>query len=72
MDYFDYESVADEAHISPEELERLCALMREDFPHDQMMFELHVLGACLNVRDGYVTIDEALGRKAAEASSVEC
>jgi len=60
MDYFDYEGVAQEAGIPDDKLAALCRQVREEFPYDDMMYELHVLGACMAVQDGYATIDEVL------------
>ena len=34
--------------------------MRAEFPHDQMMFELHVMRAVMAVRDGRITLEQAL------------
>ena len=60
MDYFDYEAVAREAGMADEKLDLLRDVVREEFPDDQMMFELHMLRACRAIQDGFVTIDEAL------------
>ena len=45
MSYFDYEEVAREARIPAEKLEGLHHLIREEFPRDEMMYELHLLRA---------------------------
>ncbi len=58
MDYYDYERIAREAGISADDLERLCRLIRLDFPHDDMMYELHVMRACKIVRDGPYTMEQ--------------
>ena len=60
MDYFDYQSVAAEAGIPHGKVQQLAQLVRSEFPFDDMMYELHMLRACMAIRDGYVTIDEAL------------
>jgi len=60
MRYFDYLKVARQAGIAEGKLEELCALMRTEFPGDDMMAELHVLRACKVVRDGIATLDEVL------------
>ena len=65
MSYFDYESTAREAGISENDLSAIREAMRADFPEDEMMWELHVLRACMAVRDGRLTIEQAVGRKAA-------
>ncbi len=60
MHYFNYEQAAREAQIPPQKLDELCGIIRQEFPSDEMMFELHVLRACTAVRDGILTLDEAL------------
>lgn len=60
MEYFDYESVAKEARIPSNKLEELRKIIHREFPHDDMMYELHLLRACMAVQEGYITIDEAL------------
>jgi hypothetical protein len=40
---FDYTTAANRVGISSEDLNRLVALMRAEFPGDEMMVELHVL-----------------------------
>jgi hypothetical protein len=64
MKYFDYESVARETKISPEKLRHLLNLLREEFPNDPLMYELHVLRACMAVRDGHISINDVLKRNA--------
>jgi hypothetical protein len=58
--YFDYENVARQAHIGPEKLTELSQVIRQDFPSDDMMYELHLLRACMAIRDGVLTLEEAL------------
>ena len=65
MRYFDFETVAKKAEIPIGKLEKLCALVREEFPKDQMMYELHVLRACLVVSEGHINIDQAIEIQAA-------
>ena len=60
IEYFDYERVAREAGIADEKLAVLAAQVRTEFPGDQMMFELHMLRACKAIRDGHITIDQAI------------
>jgi hypothetical protein len=60
MQYFDYEKMAREAHIPPDKLDELRHLTRQDFPRDEMMFELHLLRACMAIRDSVLTLEEAL------------
>lgn len=60
MEYFDYKSVAKQANIPVEKLDALQKLVRQEFPQDDMMYELHLLRACMAIREGHTTIDEAL------------
>lgn len=60
MHYFDYESVAQEAHIPADKLTKICELVRKDYPDDDNLYELHVLRACMSVRDGLTTLDKIL------------
>ena len=62
MEYFDYESVANEASIPPGKLEAIAAMARIEFPADAMLFELHVLRACMAIRDGYLTLEDVLNQ----------
>ncbi|HGJ64904.1 TPA: hypothetical protein ENS27_05875 [bacterium] len=60
MRYFDFEKIAQEAGISADKLDELCQVIRKEFPDDDMMYELHVLRACMAVRDGYIELGDAL------------
>lgn len=60
MEYFDYETAAREANISPDKLDQLCRRVRQEFPRDEMMYELHVLRACMAIKNRVITIGQAL------------
>ena len=60
MRYFNYRKVAREAGIPSDKLGTLCGTIREEFPTDDMMYELHVLRACMAVRDGYAKVEDIL------------
>jgi hypothetical protein len=60
MRYFDSEKLAHEADIPPDKLEKLRQLIRRDFPKDDMMYELHLLRACMAIKSGVSTIEQAL------------
>jgi len=68
MRYFDFGKVAAEAQISQEKLARLRSAVRREFPKDDMMFELHMLRLCTAIRDGHVTIDQALAEESEVAA----
>ena len=60
MHYFDYEKMARKAQIPPEKLEELSRLTRQEFPRDDMMYELHLLRACMAIQAGVLTLEQAL------------
>ena len=60
MRYFDYQSVAREAKIPEQKLRKLVDLIEKEFAKDPMLAELHMLRACLAIRDGHIQIDDAL------------
>jgi len=60
MKYFDCEPTAREAQVPPEKMEVLSQRIRQEFPADEMMYELHLLRACAAIRDGILTLEEAL------------
>lgn len=64
MKYFDYAKVASLAHIPDDKLEELKIIIREEFPHDDMMYELHLLRACRAIQEGFVSIEDAIHPKA--------
>lgn len=63
MYFFDYEKVAREAGISAADLDALCRLVREDYPTDDMMFELRVMRTCRAIGDGFTTVGRVLKRE---------
>lgn len=65
MKFFDFEAVAKQAGISDEDVSKIVEVVRVEFPQDDMMRELHILRACMAIRDGQVTVEEVLRRKAA-------
>ena len=60
MSYFDYGKVAKEARIPKNKLEELSTAIRQEFPKDDMMYELHLLRVCMSVRDGHIDVDDAI------------
>ncbi len=65
MQYFDYETVAREAKIPPDKMAILLSVIEQEFPNDPMMCELHVLRACMAIRDGHLDIQDALKPRSA-------
>jgi len=57
--YFDYEKVAHEANIAAGDLDRLCRIIRREFPTDEMMYELHVSRACMAVKQGRAALPKS-------------
>ena len=57
---FDYRAAAQRAGIADQDVARLCQVVRDEFPDDEMMFELHVLRAVLAIESGQITLEQAL------------
>ncbi len=66
MKYFDHEKAADEAKIPPDKLDQLRRRVRQEFPRDEMMYEPHFLRACMAIKNGVLTIEQALASSATE------
>jgi hypothetical protein len=60
MRYFDYETVAREAGIPADKMEQLVKILTLEEPHDAMLAELHILRACMAIKNGRLTLDAAL------------
>jgi len=60
MRYFDFKRLAREAGIPADKMEELCQSIRREFPKDDMMYELHVMRACMAIRDGYISLEDAI------------
>jgi hypothetical protein len=58
--FFNYERVAAEAGISQDDLERLRARVRADYPNDDMLYELRLLRTCKAIKSGACTVAETL------------
>ncbi len=72
MRYFDYETVAREAGIPAEKLDQLVKSFTLEEPHDAMLAELHILRACMAIKNGRLTIDAALNEARILALSCSC
>jgi hypothetical protein len=68
MRYFDYETIARQAGIPADQLARLATSFAEEEPNDPMLAELHTLRACMAIKDGRLTIGEALAELPALAA----
>ena len=60
MRYFDYEEAGREAEIPADKIERLAELFRLEEPNDPMLAELHAMRACMAIKNGRLTLEEAL------------
>lgn len=60
MRYFDYETIARQAGIPADKLARLAKFFAEEDPNDPMLAELHTMRACMAIKGGHLTIEEAL------------
>jgi len=63
MQYFNFAEIAREAGIPDDKLDELCKSIRQEFPKDDMMYELHVLRACMAIRDGYIQLEDIVSAK---------
>ena len=50
IEYFDYQKIAQQEHISKTVLKKIEKEVQKEFPSDKMMYELHVLR---EVKSGY-------------------
>ncbi len=69
MRYFDFEKVGRDAGLARAQMDALCGAMRREFPTDDMMYELHVLRACIAVRDGLASAAEVLPSEASPSGA---
>jgi hypothetical protein len=60
MIYFDYQKVGREAGIPVDKLERLAEMCKIEEPNDPMLAELHTMRACMAIKKGRISIEEAL------------
>jgi hypothetical protein len=60
MRYFDYETIARQAGIPADKLALLAKSFAEEEPNDPMLAELHIMRACMAIKTGRLTIEEAL------------
>jgi hypothetical protein len=60
VSYFEYEKIAREANILPDQLQELRQLVRREFPQDDMLYELHLLRICMAIKQGVVTVADAI------------
>jgi hypothetical protein len=60
MKMFDLEKIKRESGLSTAELARLEEQIRREFEGDEMMFELHLIRAIKAIKEGRVSLEEAL------------
>ena len=60
MRYFDYEKMAKEAGVSADTLDVLREKVRQEFPKDNMLYELHLLRVCMALKDKRLSVEDAL------------
>jgi hypothetical protein len=70
VSYFEYEKIAREANIPPDKLQELRQLVRREFPQDDMLCELHLLRICTAIKQGFITIADAIQAEPAIKRSV--
>jgi len=60
MGIFNLEETKRESGLSASELAQLEESVRAEFQNDEMMFELHLVRALKALKEGWVTLEEAL------------
>jgi hypothetical protein len=60
MKMFNLEKIKMESGLPMAELARLEEQIRREFEGDEMMFELHLIRAIKAIKEGWVTLEEAL------------
>lgn len=63
VEYFDYIAIAKKCKITDEILRKLEDLEQQEFPRDQMMFELHMLRTLRAIEKGFTKPEEILEEK---------
>jgi hypothetical protein len=58
--YFDYLAAARQCSLTPGQVAALETLERQEFPQDQMMFELHMLRLIEQIRAGHLKLEDVL------------
>jgi len=64
MEIFDLEEVKRESGLSAHQFAQLEELVRVEFGRDEMMFELHLVRTIKALKEGRVTLEEALSQSA--------
>ncbi len=62
---FDLEILKRESGLTQDQLVRLEQDVRAEFPHDEMMFEIHLLRILEAIKKGWITPDVALSEQEA-------
>ena len=57
---FDVERLRAESGLEPRELTLVEKKVREEFKADEMMFELHYIRVLRALREGWISLEEAL------------
>ena len=65
MHYFNWKETVSKANIPQDKLQELCRLVREEFPRDDMMYELHLLRIGMAICEGCVRLKEVIPTKKA-------
>lgn len=60
MGIFNLEEIKRESGLSASEIAHLEEQVRQEFEGDEMMFELHLLRTLKALKEGWVTLEEAL------------
>ena len=57
---FELERLKNESGLSEDVLGSIEAGIREEFPDDHLLFELHLVRVLQAIKEGWITVDEVL------------
>lgn len=57
---FNYKDIAKKINLPENQLSEIAKMVRKDFPHDEMMFELHMLRSLMALERKDLTLKEIL------------
>jgi hypothetical protein len=57
---FELEKIKRESKLAPDDIARIEVKVKEELPEDELMFELHFLRVLKAIKEGWVTLEEAV------------
>lgn len=65
MEIFDLEEAKKKSGLSAQEIAQLEGRVKQEFEGDEMMFELHLVRTLKALKEGWVTLEDALSESVA-------